>query len=66
MSGIKDFICDVEELYVAGMDVDAIAKRLKQPVSEVTNALKYISEQYDDQEYDVSESQEWYDYDPDC
>lgn len=65
MSAVKDFIADVEELYVAGYTAAEIAMLTNMPVDEVYNALEFISENQD-YEQDVSEYTEWQDYDPDC
>ena len=65
MGAVKTMMADVIELLeTTDMSVEEIAEELKIDVEFVEDVLYDLGKE--DYEPDVSEAQEWHDFDPDC
>jgi transcription initiation factor IIE alpha subunit len=65
MGAVKNMMADVIELLeTTDMSVEEIAEELKIDVEFVEDILYDLGKE--DYEPDVSEAQEWHDFDPDC
>jgi energy-converting hydrogenase A subunit M len=65
MGAVKNMMADVIELLeTTDMSVEQIAEELKIDVEFVEDILYDLGKE--DYEPDVSEAQEWHDFDPDC